>query len=294
MRLSVLFRPVVAVAALAVGSAVLAAVPATAATPSGITRTQVLNAAASVRADFASHGSGGLLAPSPATIKAIEVLANRSCVVKHSEEVLFSVVGLPFASGDSADGLLVLAPIFAKPPSTTGRICVFGALAASKTSTSMSGTAAVVTDAVRSYALSGDVYTTPVRSFAFETGPGAQLPFDLEDVAFTANGTATTTIKTTTTKTVKTPKTKAQKKSAKKKYTAALKSAKKKYNKDLKKAGSSKSKKAAAKKAYNKKKAAAKAAYKKRIATKKIVKVTTVKKTPTPFDVQAMDYPTPP
>lgn len=286
MRLSVLSRPVVAGAALAVGSAVLAAVPATATTAADITRDQVLNAAKLVRADpNAAAGDPSKLKPT--TARAVRVLANRACSVNFDDEITLQAFALPIESDEVVDGLAVLALVL--DPNNlsdmSGRMCAFGVLAPMKSSATLSGTAQVTTSDTRRYALSGDVFASPGRSFT-----AGAVPFDLENLALTASGNATTSVKTTTAKTVKTPKTKAQKKAAKKKYNAALKSAKKAYDKDLKKAGSSKSKKASAKKAYDKKKSAAKAAYKKRTATKKIVKVTSVKKTPTPFTVQTTPF----
>lgn len=295
MRQSVLSRSVVALATLAVGSAVLAAVPATAATSSGITRSQVLNAAQLTRDDPAAS-SGNPTALAPATSKALRVLANRACAIDHDDEVAVYNFGLPVASGDSADGLMVLAQIIdpSTPSMQNGRMCIFGVLAAAKGSTTLSGAANLTTDAVRTYALSGDVFVTPARSFVFDSEAESEPPFDMQDLAFTASGTATTLTKATTTKTIKTPKTKAQKKSAKKKYDQALSSAKKAYKKALKKAGTSGSKKTSAKKAYDKKKASAKKTYQRRIATTKVTTVTTVTKTPAPFDVAAMRIPATP
>lgn len=293
MRSSVLSRSVVAIATLALGSAVLASVPASATTSADVTRGQVLNAAQLVRTDPGT-GTGNPMESAPATSKALRVLANRACAVDHDEEVAIYNFGLPVAPGGSADGLIVMAQIIDPSEGSlqSGRVCIFGALAAAKGSTTLAGTAKLTTDAARTYRLSGDVYVTPARSFEFDySQPEAEPPFDVQDLAFTATGTATTLTKVTTTKTIKTPKTKAQKKSAKKKYNQALASAKKSYKKALKKAGSSKSKKAAAKKAYSKKKASAKKTYQKRIATSKVTTVTTVTKTPVTFDVQAMRFP---
>lgn len=282
MNKSVLSRSVIALASFAIGAAALAAVPASAATAADITRDQVLNAAKLVRADYAAD----LDDPtdySPATNRALRVLANRACSINYDDEASIYAMGLPVNSGESVDGLLGYAMILdLSNPDMSGRVCFFGALAPIGSSSTLSGTAKLTTSSTRTYPLSGDVFVSPGRSFSL-TG---DTPFAEADLAFSASGTATKTLKTTTTKTVKTPKTTAQKKSAKKKYDAALKSAKKAYDKALNKAGSNKSKKAAAKKAYSKKKAAAKATYKKRIATSKVVKVTTVTKTPAPFDVQ--------
>lgn len=298
MRPSVMSRAAVAIAALGVASATLIS-PASAAA-SDINRDQVLSALLLVRND-PEASSGNPNATLPGTSRALRVLANRACSVDYDDEAVGFSFALPAEAGGSADGLLVLSYILdsssAVPPVPTptmsGRVCIFGALATADPAATLSGTATVTTSSAKSYQLSRNVFVTPGRSFSFNASDPTP-PFDPRNLAFTAAGNATTSIKVTTHKTIKTPKTAAQKKAAKKQYSAALKSAKKSYDKALKKAGSSKSKKAAAKKAYDKKKAAAKSAYKKRIATSKVVKVTTIKKTPRPFNLRAMDVPTPP
>ncbi|MFI5429517.1 hypothetical protein [Aeromicrobium sp. UC242_57] len=146
-------RSLIALASLALASAALA-VPASAAA-SDISRSQILHALDMVRDDPAVSG-GNPYAASPATNRALRVLANRACSVNHDKEVVFASVGLPVAPGDSADGLLVMSMI-ADPSSIlsmiggspsaemSGRYCFFGALAATGSSATLSGTAKLTT-----------------------------------------------------------------------------------------------------------------------------------------------------
>lgn len=290
MRTSVLSRSLIAATGLAVAAATLASVPASAAP--GVTRGQVLAAAAAVRAD----GAATLGTKSASTNRTLRTLSNQVCAVDHSAEAVVLPIAIATQAGEQADGLMVGAVIVdlsviisffnATPeptlgdlselesempnPDTIGRLCVFGALAATDVSSSLSGTATLDLLGASSYNLSGDVYVTPARNLRYSElmtllSGSSEAEFTLPSFKATGNATKVTPTK------VSTPKTTKQKKAAKKAYDKALKSAKKSYTKALKKAGDSKKKKSAAKKAYSKKKATANAKYRSAIATFKIV-----------------------
>lgn len=276
MRKSVLSRSLITAVSLAVASVAFSAVPATAATASGITRDEVLAAAA------ARAGTDPESMP-----LAVRALANRACAVDPNFEFVYLATGYPTQTGDDAEGLLLAALIVdlsaiggeSSSAEDPMRWCAFGALAATDPSYSLTGTATLDYLTTSTHALSGDVYVTPARSLTLT---------DLENIdesqfrqpSFAASGNATKVIPTK----VSTPKTAKQKKAAKKVQAKALKSAKKSYTKAIKKAGKNKKKKAAAKKAYAKKKAAAKAKYKLATATFKIVNNTDAR----PFSISAV------
>jgi hypothetical protein len=297
MRMPILTRSVVAVATLAIGSVALAAVPANAKpsaadTPNGVTRAQVLTAAAGVRAVPLPASSGPFTSGyDPATNRALRAMVNRVCAVDpDGPELSTGSIAAATASGGSAEGVVVSAFLFNTDTVVTGsstpqgRVCSFGALAATDSRGVLSGTASL--SGLPPAALSGDVFTTgPLNSSlgVILEGGGSYdfLP------TFSASGTSTVTVDTK----VATKKTTKQKKAAKVKYNKQLKSAKKAYKKALDKAGKSKSKKKAAKSAYSKKRSAAKAAYKLAVANFKIVKTSTS----APFNVSAKAAaPTPP
>ncbi len=292
MRTTLLSRSVVAVASLAIGSAALAAVPASAATPSGITRDMVLTAAAGVRANPAAPSVIGFGNYGPEANRALRAMVNRTCGIDpDGPELAVGSISASTAGGKSADGVVVSAILYnldeidtdgsSGPP--TGRLCSFGALATTAGRSVLTGTATLT--GVPAAALSRDVFVTRASnrnlSVIFESDIEEALP------TFTAVGSA---VQSNPVK-ISTPKTAKQKKAAKKTYAKRLASAKKAYKKALDKAGSSKNKKKAAKKTYDKKRKAAKASYKKAVATSKIV----IKKKATPFSVSAkFSYPEPP
>jgi mRNA-degrading endonuclease RelE of RelBE toxin-antitoxin system len=279
MRTTVLSRSVVAVASLAIGSAALAAVPATAATPSGVTRDQVLAATNGLRAAISSGND-----VTPATIKALRAIVYRACAVNSDDgELLYAVDGRPTGAGASADGLAAYGQIYNAADGTV-RQCAVGAVASTTTTHVLSGTVSLsakvdpgAQNRVVATALSGDVaVTAPIIAAGSETFTG--------DPALTASGAATQTIKVPA-KTVKDKKTSKEKKAAKKKYAKKLASLKKSYDKAVKRAGSSKSRKAAAKKTYTAKKKAAKATYRYAIANYRIVKKATTTQDVRPFSI---------
>jgi hypothetical protein len=271
MPTSILVRSAVAVASLAIGSAVLVAAPANAA-PSDITRAQVLDAVAGVRAEpDVTQGNY-----SPGTARALRVLANRACSVDPDGlEIVVRTLAEPVEPGRSADGLAVIAvisPVETIDDPLTFRACAFGAVAATSGGATLSGTATLSGSAP--VALAGDVTATPGEALQ----NSSPLP------VFTASGASTVT--TTSTATVKIAKTTKQKRAAKKAYDKVLSAAKKSYSKALRKAGGSKSKKAAAWKAYATKKAKAKATYRSAIAAGYKV-VETPNSVATPFTLSA-------
>jgi hypothetical protein len=278
MKKSVLSRSMVAGAALAVGSVALAAVPASAATPSGITREQVLTAAAGVRSGPIGSGNPVSLNYGSAANRVLKAMANRACGIDpDGNDVAVASLAAATASGGSAEGVVVTAIVFNLDPASPAsgqpqRLCTFAALAATAERSVLSGTATVAGSSP--VALSGDAFLSPA---VFTTSSG--LNPAAAQTSFTANGNATQSnvVK------VKDKKTKKEKKAAKAKYDKRLKAAKTSYKKALDKAGSSKSKKAAAKKAWTAKKKSAKAKYKYGIAGYKLV----TRKMPTPFNVSA-------
>jgi len=278
MRPSTLTRSAIALASLALGSTVLAAAPATAATPSGITRDLVLTAANEMHQAYPPNSPG---------LKAIVAIFNRGCNVDfdNGEFVIpDSVQAIPMTAGSSADGLIAFATIY-NAFESSARDCRVGVVAATSPDRNLSGTATLTVTingvpSTTTTPLSGDVTATMPISAA--PGNFSGLP------AFSASGSAvkTTAVKTTTK--VKDKKTKAEKKKAKKTYTQRLKAAKKSYQKALKKAGSSKSKKSAAKRTYSAKRSSAKTTYRYAIANYKIVTRTTQQTDSSPFAISLL------
>jgi hypothetical protein len=263
MRTSVLARSVIAVATLAVGSAALAATPATAATPNGVTRDQVLTAANGVRA-----AAGVRENYSPATVRAMRAIVVAGCDASDASPYLGTVKAA--TAGDDADGLIITAQI---DTFSSSYQCTIGAFAATDTSSTLSGTARITgtvtysdfttlppvttsTPIDQTSTLSGDAYVTP----SITTKSGNFGPANVVADA-TATGSSTKTTTTTTTVKVKVAKTANEKKAAKSNYSKRLAQAKKRYAKALAKAGRSKSKKAASKRVYVKARTVAKATY---------------------------------
>lgn len=301
MRTSRLTRSLIATASLAVASATLAAAPANAGpsiadTSNGVTRAQVLTAAAGVRANPNPTTSGGpfFSGYDAGTNRALRAMVNRVCVVDpDGPELNYGTLAAATVGGGSADGVVVSAILINIDSVSTGggsivngRICSFGALAATDARGVLGGTATLT--GLPPAALSGDAFvTSPINaSLAALSGSGGS---DLYSVlpTFSATGASTVTVDTK----VVAKKSSKQKKAAKAKYSKQLKSAKKAYTKALDKAGSNKSKKSKAKKAYSAAKSSAKTTYKNAIANYKIVKTSTS----APFSVLAkVTAPAPP
>lgn len=280
MRTSVLSRSIVAAAALAAGSTALAAVPATAATPSGITRDMVVTAANGIRASYSSTDD-----PSAATITAVRAIVNRACAVDADAGEFVdknSLIGVPGQAGGSADGLAAGAQII-NVLTDTARSCIVGVVTSTTPGYDLSGSATISvtvtpgnTPRTVTTALSGDVATTtPILTGSGEFG---------NTVTFSASGAASRTTSVPA-KTVKDTKSKAEKKAAKKKYEKRLKAAKKAYAKALDKAGSSKTKKATAKTTYSAARRTAKAKYRYATADYRIVKKATKTTDARPFNL---------
>lgn len=273
MRTSILSRAVVAVAALGIGSAALAAVPATAATPSGITRDEVLTAANGLRIADPTDEQQSI------TSAAVRDIFKKGCGIPADSNDFTMYFSEPTEAGDDADGVLLSGYVYVDPM----RACSIGVVATTDPAFQLSGVVTLSTQpsgedapatTVRSEALTGDVFaTTPVE--------------DLFGLSMTATGSSTKTTSAPGTKKIADKKSKAEKKAAKSKYEKRLKAAKKKYVKALDKAGNSKSKKSAAKKAYSKSRASAKAKYQYAIAGYKIVKTTVSTTENRPFSITA-------
>lgn len=306
----------IALATLSLGSLALAAVPASAAAPSDITRQQVLAAASAVRAE----PSPSALLISSTTSRALRVLTNRACSIDPDGEE-FAVLSLSEATapGQSADGVVVTALVvkadvanlitsftaIEEPPAGVEigdflRLCSFGVLAPTAGSSTLTGTATIGGEAPAPFTLAGEVFVTPptnTTDFSFitdlisstdEESAEAALEVAAAIIAptFTATGNAVRTFDVPATSMVSTPKTAAQQKAAKATYDKKLKSAKAAYAKAAKKAGSSKAKRKAAKKAHAAKRAAAKAAYQQAVAaSSQLVASTTKSSESSPFSV---------
>ena len=156
MRSSILSRSVVAVASLAIGSVALAAVPASAATPAGTTRDQVLSLATSARAD------GGEL--SQATRAAAAQILNRECGTQApriiTEDSIRAVQ--PVAVDATVDGVYLNATVRDENGQGTGvGDCAVGIVAARASGTTLSGSASLTTTP-----LFGTTVTTPAASLS--------------------------------------------------------------------------------------------------------------------------------
>jgi hypothetical protein len=280
MRTTFLSRSIIASAALAVGAAALAAVPATAATPSGITREMVLTAADGIRAAYSSGD-----APSLATTKAVRAIVHRACAVDADGGELIdqgSLTGLPVQAGGSADGLAAGAQIF-NVLTETSRSCIVGVVTSTTPGYDLSGTATL--SATASPGNQVRTVTTPLSGDVSTTAPLVNGAGGFSGMAtFTTSGAATRTTAVPA-KTVKDKKTKAEKKAAKKKYAKRLVAAKKAYAKALKRAGGSTTKRAAAKKAYSAARRSAKAKYRYATADYRIVKKATTTTDSRPFSL---------
>lgn len=284
MRTSILSRSVIAVASLAIGSVALAATPATAASPSGITRDQVLTAANNYRAGGTMEQYFTVILPQ------FTAIARSACGPAAGEEPYFDIS--PTAAGQAADGFLL--KVYNDEAETSQ--CLVAILATTDPAKTLAGSLTVnATTAIdypdgpktvrppASQALSGDVFVSAPITVSGDTY--------IDDASFTANGNTTRSFKVTTTTKVKDKKTTSEKKSAKKKFEKRNKAAKKSYKKALDKAGKSKYKKAAAKRAYSAKKASVKAKYKYSTANYKLVKKTTIAVDNTPFAFNIALYP---
>jgi len=279
MRTPILTRSAIAVASLAIGSATLAAVPAMADTPSGITRQTVLGAAVDYRSFFGSSDRADA-----------KKLVETVCAI--GSDVGRDYYLTPVQQPDGVDGVLVQAYVDSDGTNPS-RSCTFAAFATTQTFSTMSGTAtitgqepetselAAAAAPSHTYALSGDVYVT---------APVADIGYGDFAVATASGEVSTKAAATTTSSRVVTPKTTRQKKAARTVYERRISSAKKSYAKAKDKAGSSSRKKAAAKKVYVAKRNAAKAAYLKATAgTLTIVVTETPTFTKTAFAVTTED-----
>ncbi|MET0820850.1 MAG: hypothetical protein ABWY58_07785 [Aeromicrobium sp.] len=278
MRTSLLARSVVSIASLAIVSVALAAAPATASAPSGVTRDLVLAAAQNARADTGSNPEARVLADKVCTPLAGEVQGFTG----------FRAVADP----DMVDGILIQAE-YSDADSMT-RACTFAAVVTASRYDTLSGTIMMSgspadiqlpSDDTEIHASSRlDTYAAPLSGDVSIIGPLAGYP----RLNVIAEGTVikTTTSTTTTSRTI-TPKTTQQKKAAKQARNGAVSSAKKAYAKALKKAGSSATKRAAAKQDFTARKKSANATYRAaRAGTLTIGTTTTATTTPSPFTVE--------
>jgi hypothetical protein len=280
MRTTFLSRSIIAAAAFAAGSAALASVPATASTPSGITREMVLTAADGIRAAYSSGDE-----PSTATIKAVRAIVNRACNVDADGGEFVdnnSLTGLPVQAGGSADGLAAGGQIV-NILTDTARSCIVGVVTSTTPGYDLSGTATL--SATSSPGNQVRTVTAPLSGDVAATAPLLAGGGGFSGMAtFSATGAASRTV-VVPAKTVKDKKTKAEKKAAKKKYAKRLQAAKKAYAKALERAGGSTTKRAAAKKAYSAARQSAKAKYRYATADYRIVKKATTTTDSRPFSL---------
>jgi hypothetical protein len=276
MRSSVLSRSVIAVASLAIGSAVLVAAPATAATSTGITREMVLTAASSLRADAG--------APTPAAQAALDSLSRLHCDIPAGAEV--ETAARPVDTPDGVDGLALTAligtPDASEDQDSPGPFgsCSFTAIAPIGDRTTFSGEAAVDSIAVTVtstggfgdvsststiFQLSGDVFASPAVQI--------QSGYALARMSATGLLTGPGSKRVLTTVKVADKKSKAVKRYAKKKYEKRIKAAKKAYAKALKRAGGNTAKKAEARMVYAARTSSVTSLYRYQVANYKLVKI---------------------
>lgn len=272
MRTSILTRSTIAIASLAIGSIALAATPANAAAPSGVTRDLVLTVAENARM---ISGDG------PDT----DTLSTRVCGVRDGEELEYAYAQ-PVDDPEGVDGVLVRAYYFTQG-TESDRYCTFAAFAATTPYVTLSGTANLTGIPVGDNLRPADSTITTATLSGDVTVTDAVDTLDYYNISAIAAGDVikTTTSTTTHSRTI-TPKTTQQKKAAKKARDSTVSAAKKSYAKALKKAGSSASKKAAAERTYTAKKKAANAAYRAaRAGTLSVGSTTTSTTTSSPFSV---------
>lgn len=262
MPRSTLHRRVIAATAVAIGAATLSHAPATASTTPGITRVQVLEAAALARQPVRDD----------AAYSTLNALVHRVCGVPSGQNLVrlsayWDVV--PVATSSSVDGVLVSAGVStyrADDSFVSAQNCTVAVLAATDDKRTMSGTVKVASPGVtdETFALNEQVFVSPLVG-AINSGRAFTG-------SMTASGTADQTLKVPIKIKVVTPKSVARKKAARHAYEKSLASAKKSYKKAVKKAGKSKSakvkaKKLKAKKTYNRRKASATKTYRVAVAS---------------------------
>ena len=264
MRTSILTRSAVAVATLAVGSVALAAVPATAATPSGITRETVLTAVNGIRA--AGPDSTDY---SDATQAALDELIAKACDFPAVGSNRTEGFGVKAVTPGSADGIVVSVYLHENPTgaSTSHRLCNFGALVPTDSSATLTGDATItVTTApfdqtLRAAAAPQTTSSTTKLSGDVAVTANVGLPDDqlngVTTADLSASGEAVKTLGGVVTKKIWDNKSRAEKSLAKKKYDKRIARAKQTYKKAVSRAGGDNAKKAVAKKVY----AAQRAAY---------------------------------
>jgi len=319
MRTSLLSRSVVAVATLGISSVALAAVPASAASPSGVTRQQVLSVLDMFRAGTA--GDFDDLEDLENIQDSVAGIVSAACGVQIDPESNDSFLrdARPIL-GKRVEGLLITAFVDHDPDDETNaeEPCTFGVLATSDDNATLVGEATIgytpdppedddqsdraapaEIPAPLTSTLSGDVFTSPVLN---HTADGQSI---YRSVTFTANGTTTTTTSETTTTTttvakkVWDKKSTSEKRSAKKKYVKRLKAAKATYQRALGRANGDATKKAAARQAYRTQRAAFATSYKYATWNYRYVKrpaTTSATRTGTdsrPFSVKSRTIPSP-
>ena len=289
MRTSILSRSVIAVATLAIGSVALVAAPATAATPSGITRQQVLSAADAVRAYNTSYENY------PAVEEQVRAIAAAPCKIAADDQVNFGFDAT--SAGKNADGVIIQAYVIAGDSERAPyRTCVVAAIASADPSLALSGKLTLTGETqVNLPALRGapeTVNSTLNAELSGDVFVSAPLPVaddftTINSAGFTANGKTTRSDKVLTIDKVADTKSKASKRFAKKKYVKRLKAAKKAYAKAIKQAGGNAAAKADAKSAYSARRAVATSRYAYAIADYKLTKTRTTQTVDRPFSIGA-------
>lgn len=272
MRTSIFTRALMAVATAAIASGALAALPADAATASGITRESAL---------FAIRGNVPT-GPPPEHLynemrSATRDILERSCNLDSGEIVHHNVITQPVTTNRYADGMLAAGFVYDSSDELS-RTCIIGVTATTFTSSTLNGTSTLSVEVLRD----GEGTVTPITVASaqtgdvFVTGPiSVPAADDVSRAMYASAGDWVNLVGVPAT--YFQPRSAAEKKAARKVYDKKVKTAKKACTKALKKAGSSKNKKTKAKKKYLKKKAAARSVYKKAI---KAVPVSTTRPTP--------------
>lgn len=266
MRTTAANRLITGLAALGLSVGVLASAPASAdpSSPpaSGITRAQVLEAAALARQAIRDDNA----------YASLNALVHQVCGVPSGQNLLrlsayWEVV--PVATSSSVDGVLVSAGVStyrADDSFASAQNCTVAVLAATDEARTMNGTVKVTSPGVEveTFALNEQVFVSPLVG-AINSGRAFTG-------SMTASGTVDQTLKVPIKIKVVTPTSAARKKAARRAYDKSLAAAKNSYKKAVKKAGKSKSakvkaKKLKAKKAYNRRKVSAAKTYRGAIAS---------------------------
>lgn len=273
MRRFVLHRSATALAVVGLTAAVLAAIPATAATTPGVTREMIRTAAQGLRTTD----------PSQAQKDALNSIIRLHCGADPTVDSDTWPAAIRAAGG--VDGVLVSS--YSYEPSL--KHCIFAALTPVDPTAELSGSVTITQQPIAS---NTEPVVTPLVTEQLSGGVflTSSISERYGEIRMTTSGETSKVVTARTTIKVKDPKSRAQKKSAKKKYVKRLRAAKTSYAAALAKAGRSTSKKQAARTKYARKRAAAKAQYRRAIAGHRLVTRISTRRESAPFSAAAVAY----